>query len=377
VTRAGSDRTGAPPLSVGFSAFLDVVRFGAAVIVFLSHFGTQAISHSVFYVFDPFSHSAVIVFFVLSGYVIAYVTEERERDGLAYAVSRVSRIYSVVVPAIALTIALDLFGRSINPGLYHAYSYFSTRYGLLEVLSSLFFLNESWPTRVDLFSNTAYWSLNYEIWFYIFFGVLLFCRGWLKYAVLLLLSPFVAARIYLLAPVWLLGVWVRRQEGNWTPPRALGVPVLCLCAVAVLGGDWLRHVGWWPWALSPWVQEFVPLPLWDYVTGLLVATAFLAGSAWTNAWVPGPTLLAIIRWLAGMTFTIYLVHRPLLLFLAAALPGPPESNVKRVAILAISAVFLVILSYVTERQKDRLRAALTRLVAVLQQRKIARRLRPG
>jgi peptidoglycan/LPS O-acetylase OafA/YrhL len=367
-----------PRLSVGFSAFLDFVRFGAAIVVFLSHFGTQAISHSVFYVFDYFAHSAVIVFFVLSGYVIAYVTEERERDGLAYAVSRFCRIYSVVVPAVVLTVVLDIVGRSIDPDLYSAYSYFGTRFGLIQALSSLLFLNETWPTPINLFSNTAYWSLNYEVWYYVFFGILMLWHSRWKWPLLLLLSPFVAARIYLLAPVWLLGVWVRRQERTVTVAKPWCALILGACFAAVLAGDWLTHRTALI-AQLPSAENLigVALPLWDYMTGLLVALAFLAAAGLTRRWVPSRPLLLTIRWLAGMTFSIYLFHRPLLLFLSAVLPGEVTSNARRLAILGISALTLVALSYVTERQKDRLKAKILCLLALLQHTKIGRRLRPS
>ena len=54
-------------------------------------------------------HSAVVIFFVLSGYVITYVASERETTLRDYALSRCARIYAVAVPTLLLTIVLDLF----------------------------------------------------------------------------------------------------------------------------------------------------------------------------------------------------------------------------------------------------------------------------
>ena len=102
-------------ISPGFSAILDATRITAAVVVLLSHYGSGSITHSAFWVFNVFSESAVTVFFVLSGYMIAWVTEHREADGLSYTVARLCRIYSVVLPAIVLTVILDLSGRAISP----------------------------------------------------------------------------------------------------------------------------------------------------------------------------------------------------------------------------------------------------------------------
>jgi peptidoglycan/LPS O-acetylase OafA/YrhL len=59
----------------------------------------------------------VDVFFVLSGFVIAFVTTERESDGRSFAIARLARVYSVALPALVVTFVLDAIGRSIKPCL--------------------------------------------------------------------------------------------------------------------------------------------------------------------------------------------------------------------------------------------------------------------
>ena len=53
-----------------------------------------------------------MVFFVLSGFVIAYVSEQKEHTLREYSISRLARLWSVAVPALILTIALDQLGRA-------------------------------------------------------------------------------------------------------------------------------------------------------------------------------------------------------------------------------------------------------------------------
>ena len=60
--------------------------------------------------FSGYGHTAVIVFFVLSGYVIAYVSEVKENNVKAYWASRLSRLYSLAIPAVLLTPMLDVLG---------------------------------------------------------------------------------------------------------------------------------------------------------------------------------------------------------------------------------------------------------------------------
>jgi peptidoglycan/LPS O-acetylase OafA/YrhL len=80
------------------SLYLDALRFGAAFTVFLSHFGR--FSAGMFSQMEPYGGTAVMVFLVLSGFVIAWVTKTRERTVDEYALSRLARLYSVILPAV-------------------------------------------------------------------------------------------------------------------------------------------------------------------------------------------------------------------------------------------------------------------------------------
>ena len=95
------------------SLYLDALRFGAAFVVFLSHYGK--FTRGMLWQMQPYGRTAVMVFFVLSGFVIAWVTETRERTVEDYALSRLARLYSVIVPAFILTAVLDHVAMAINP----------------------------------------------------------------------------------------------------------------------------------------------------------------------------------------------------------------------------------------------------------------------
>src|SRR4051812_47468734 len=93
-----------PDLPSHLSPYLDLMRFSAAAIVFGSHFGSWRLTGGLFWQLAPYGHSAVIVFFVLSGFVIAWTAERKDRSGQDYLLSRASRVLSVAWPAIALTV---------------------------------------------------------------------------------------------------------------------------------------------------------------------------------------------------------------------------------------------------------------------------------
>ena len=82
-----------------FSLYLDMVRFIAAIFVVIAHYVQYGIlSSSVSHYTPEVGREAVIAFFVLSGYVIAYTTEVKNQSLQEYVAARCARIYSVAFP---------------------------------------------------------------------------------------------------------------------------------------------------------------------------------------------------------------------------------------------------------------------------------------
>src|SRR5438128_9706281 len=134
------------------SLYLDALRFGAALTVFVSHYSTGRISGGLFWQFDG-GRTAVLVFFVLSGFVIAWVTETRERTFEEYTLSRLARLYSVIIPVFIVTAVLDHLAIAIDPGLYGPELGLSWAQKLLGYALSAVFLGESWMLRMLPGSN--------------------------------------------------------------------------------------------------------------------------------------------------------------------------------------------------------------------------------
>ena len=108
----------------GLSLYLDVLRFAASIEVFLFHFVAITDPLRGQPVWTAFGAEAVIIFFVLSGYVISYAAVNRDRSVSHYATSRLSRVFSVSVPVLLLTVVLDCFGHRLYPAFYQVYAPF-------------------------------------------------------------------------------------------------------------------------------------------------------------------------------------------------------------------------------------------------------------
>ena len=100
-------------MNLALSSYLDLTRFGAAVVVALSH--AWPLIHSG-YSFSWPGHAAVVMFFVLSGLVIAYAVDGRDLTLGEYTLHRVARVWSVAIPALLLSVlvALATHGRGLT-----------------------------------------------------------------------------------------------------------------------------------------------------------------------------------------------------------------------------------------------------------------------
>jgi peptidoglycan/LPS O-acetylase OafA/YrhL len=371
---AGIAGAAAPVMTRELSLYLDLVRFVAAFLVLVSHSNDRELSARVI-PFATYGHSAVVVFFVLSGFVIAWVTATKERTARDYAVSRAARIYSVALPALALTLLLDIVGERLNPGLY---AHTTTHdLWLVRLLSSALFMNEFWGISITTFSNVPYWSLNYEVWYYVVFGIFVFWTGPGRYWALALAALMAGPKILLLMPVWLMGVWLYRHLldralsvsaglvlffGSWVLLvlfHAFDIAqVLFEHLKAFVGADFHRQMTWSRFFLS------------DYLLGILVALNFAGFRAADK--VLGKPLLVIsrpVRVAAGFTLSIYLFHKPLLLFFIALVNGDPNSRWFYATVVALTLVTIVALGTVTEHRKDDYRRffqwAIARAVMIL------------
>jgi peptidoglycan/LPS O-acetylase OafA/YrhL len=318
-------------MTPALSLYLDALRFGAALTVFVSHFATGRISGGLFWQFADYGRTAVLVFFVLSGFVIAWVSETRERTLEDYGLSRVARLYSVIVPAFVLTAALDWLGRQIDPRLYAPEWGHSTAHPVIDYALSGVFLGESWTTRVLPGLNVPYWSLNYEAWYYVLFAAATFLRGRPRIAVITMAALLAGPRILFLLPVWLMGVAAWRWRGEL--PRQLGRPlvVACLAAFAVLEALGGQHLFWHPG--GGWLPP--SSSAYDYIIGAVIAL-FIVGLANVQLPMPGPRFEQLVRGLAGTSFGLYLLHYPFLNFFGTVVPGPPNGTLHRVLVFSLA-----------------------------------------
>lgn len=298
-------------------------------------------------------HAAVIVFFVLSGFVIADSTA-RTHSLADYAIKRMSRVYSVAVPALLLAMAVQLVQRW---GGEPATVGYELRKPLIYVPLHLAFAGDLWSWTIAAFNDVPYWSLNYEVWYYVAFGMAVYLRGWRRWAGLVLLAGILWPKVALLFPVWAGGALVHGVSARFRlgRPVARGVSAAAAAALAAylaLGlNDPVADIG--KRAFASVDSTYLRYSQWflsDYVVGVLAMAALWGLCGAEIAW-PG-WLARIGRNLASVSFGLYLAHLPLLLLFGLALPndGPVAAVLAFAGAIGFGMIF--------EPQRTRLRRLL-------------------
>lgn len=353
-----------------FSIYLDLVRFFAAVMVVIYHSNIRLLVTEKL----PFSnhgHAAVIIFFVLSGYVISYITATKEGAPVDYWSSRLSRFYSLAIPVVLLSPLLDLAGEALAPQFYIDKT--THNLALLRILTSLTFLNEIWTISIMSFSNTPYWSLCYEMWYYVLFAVFTFTAGKPRIviitSILLLLGP----KILLLLPIWVLGVVLHRWQALYRIPRWAGWLLFLLSwplyamfqhfQLTEFGGEFLLRLVGEKWHRNLTFSKFF---ITDYPLALIIAANFVGFRAIAPLWAkPLQWCEKPIRWVAGFTFSLYIFHQPLIQFFAAVFNGNPNGYAFYAAVMAATFASIVVIISFFERQRHTLRQWLRKQLAAL------------
>jgi peptidoglycan/LPS O-acetylase OafA/YrhL len=320
------------------SQTLDVSRWLAAALVLIYHLrinilvdpnvspgAYSGIWGNVVLAATSCGPQAVIWFFVISGFLVgggALADVSRGRFSVSrYAIHRISRIYIVLIPALVIGYAIDstrisIFGIDPNAGSERISSYSEWTF-LANVLSLQTIV------APHLGSNSPLWSLACEVWYYVIFAFAISIVVATKNfgSRLILIVAAAAITIFLLIanykiiayfPFWLLGVAVRLM-----PSPIMRSKSISWIIVAIFTLSHKFSLSYFPHASDIILQ---------YTSDALLACAFanlLLASMYSQN-VPNESGARINSYLAGFSFSLYVVHAPALHLVLTMIKG--ESN---------------------------------------------------
>lgn len=342
------------------STYLDCARFLAAFTVMLCHVDSYMVIGLIPWV-DHLGLESVGVFFVLSGFVIGYATEFREKDLRTYAINRAARIYSVVIPCLAATLILDTFGHHFLFDVLYDRERFV--HEAAHIAFSITFLNNSWwlSHTIQPGNDGPFWSLCYEVPFYAMFGTFWFLRGFLRWLVPVIIVLLTGPDVLTCFPIWLLGLGLYHLFRGIEPKPFTARVILLLSALLFAGFEaLLRYFDLCP---DPSANIGAANTL-IYGGGVCFAVS-LVGFRFSGLGLG--RIADPMRWLAGATFTLYLLHFPLAWFLNGVMLASPIGNwpasLRFALLIAITFALALALAQVTERRKHAWRLGIERALA--------------
>ncbi|MFM0013566.1 acyltransferase [Paraburkholderia sediminicola] len=319
------------------STFTDISRWVAALLVVANHarslilvdFGevqNKTVFSKTLYVATGLGHEAVVIFFVISGFLVGGLTLDRWKsrgpDIRSYTSARTSRIYTTLIPALLVGAALDFIGlRWFNSSAIYTsvspYHIASINYTIVSAMT--------WPTFVgnlfmmqgtltpSLGSNGALWSLAYEWWYYCIFACVAAAitgagkRRFVYAGAALLIALLLPARLVLWGLIWVVGIVAHRwvKSAAWRPGPIVGIA----CFLAALSLSRLSHNA--PALENTLAGSF----LVDFLLGICYATALASSSRMRRS-------IRFAWWhqqLAQFSYTTYLFHLPALLLICSAM----------------------------------------------------------
>ena len=284
----------------------------------------SALGKSLVYALSAFrwGHEAVLFFFVLSGFVIhlRYATGLKRDphyrlEFASYLARRARRLYPPMLVALLLTWALDRAGIRLQlPTALHTTSYplinanVGSDHSITTLLRNLVFV--MYPV---FGSDGPLWSLNYEWYFYLLYPlVLMIDRRSIAAAslVMVALSAVGYASIWPDALLWFRGVC--QLMIVWWLGALLAERFARRLSVRYQDLAWLMLA---PMALrvAPWIAPWRDLLMGVAFCGLIAACLGLQERGWTLS------SLARLRPLGEMSYTLYVIHFPILVFMSGCL----------------------------------------------------------
>ena len=260
-----------------------------------------------------FGEEAVILFFLLSGFVINFsFVRSKDKTFGNYFFKRATRIY---IPLL-IVMALGYFMECIDAGaVVNAHP----RELVLNLLMLQDISNLKPNVLVDPYMhNSPLWSLSYEWWFYmLYFHIKRHASSDRQKDIFVFGLSIAAAWVYLIFPVfiprllmymsiWWLGVILsnRYMEGGPINARSLAMPLSGIFAIFLVCGLGVYRTSLAGNLAGMGVHPV--LEMRDHLSALLIVGAALVWKS--HGWVFFDRLVKPFIWFAPMSYVIYISH---------------------------------------------------------------------
>lgn len=279
----------------------------------------------LFYFSTGLGHQAVMVFFVLSGFFVggSVISKGANFKMTNYGIARLSRLWVVLLPALAFTFIVDIYINAYSPNVLSGKYYSTLSSGpkngfysdsITTLVGNLFFLQN---ICVPIFgSNGPLWSLANEFWYYVLFPLIFIAiRGSCKRILARIASALVAVMIMVTIGreifdgfiILLFGVVTYKIYIYRAPKHRL---LLSLVTAALFSASIVDS----KLSIITGHANTSSDLLVGFFFALFLISINNASTSWRTkeiAWTS--------KWLSEISYTLYLTHFPLVLLIFSAL----------------------------------------------------------
>jgi len=313
---------------------LDLIRGIAALLVMMGHLRASmfisnlelknseqlSFAGKIFYFLTSQGHNSVIIFFVLSGFLVggSIINNKSIFNFKTYVIKRLSRLWIPLFPVLILTFFVDRLISNINAdvlkGGHHLFlnsgPLFDYSASLKTLLSNTFFFQGVFSPVYG--SNGPLWSLANEFWYYILFPLILLSVGFLQKNIkikitsilaAILIIAFVAHNMIAGFFIWCLGVLV--FQINKKTERKIKPFIVIISGLFFTISLTLKYV----------INSDLILLLNDIIVG--ISFSFFLICLLKSSIIIKYSLFSkkLIVFLSEISYTLYIIHFPLILLI--------------------------------------------------------------
>ncbi len=350
------------------SLYLDILRILSAFYVFIYHVGSDKMGNEIIFSTPNFSetlslsyfsaHYFVIVFFVLSGFLITMSASRPNITIRTFITARMGRLYSVLIPALLLSF---LVAKILIVGNYYPINLVRNNTQIIQrILLNITFLSQSWTLNATPPLNGPFWSVQYEFMYYLIIASWLLVKNNFKYILILLIILVSGVKVMLLFPCWLIGSLLyflisKKKTLNFGLSIILFFSTLILLFFILSGKVNL------PFEKTIGDHDFFGFLLffsWNYkadiIFSLIVATNVFAIFGLTkkmeylNSSSIVNKLHSKIQIMSNCSYTLYLFHLPLLFLFATIIPYDKTSSINQIGLIIMVLIAVYFIAKQTE-----------------------------
>jgi len=339
------------------SLYLDLVRITSAMVVFLAH--ATGVSGGLFAQLWEYSFfsTAVTIFFVLSGYVIGYVSSNKETCIEDYTVARFARLYSVIIPALILTLICGAITIRFNGPFSDKIQSLSYLEHLVRYLLTLINLQHIWFIDKTPGLNGPFWSLSNEFIYYCLFAVIFYLRDYKRIFLAMLFMLLGGPMIVLTFPIWMMGYYtykIHQSNRQLLTNTKIGASISILSLIVlIIVSPLIKSKGYL-------VIDVSFFPRTEILTKYVDAISFTLHLMFIHTLLPyiGSVLRYFsksIQWSASLSFSLYLFHLPLITTVPLLYYEDKSALSSRLILYGITLIIVATLGHWCERNKYKLK----------------------